>query len=177
MGLGIRTGTARLPTAHSDCPLSSAPTPTADPFSQLFQRDAVPKPSPANGHIETGLGKRRRNNQRTACTGGNRNETFRLGLGQAADQIPPAHARVDQDRHRARLEQPEDQRDEVDARPNQQGQPRAGQRADAVEPSGDTVAVVVELAEGDVPVPPLALGVVTQRLGDSDRVGHGLSYR
>ena len=56
-------------------------------------------------------------------------EPFRLGLGQAADEVPAAHARVDQDRHGPDFVQPEDQRYKVDPRRNQQGQSRSGHDA------------------------------------------------
>ena len=52
----------------------------------------------------------------------NGHEPFRLRFGQAADEVPAAHARVDQDRYGPGLVQPEDQRNKVDPRTNQQGQ-------------------------------------------------------
>ena len=106
-----------------------------------------------------------------------RHKTFRLGLGQTADEVPPSHAGVDQNRHRGGLEQAENQCDEVDARPNQQGQPRARPRAHVAQPSGDPIAILVELAEGDVPVASLAAGVVVQRLDHGHRVRPGLGHR
>ena len=98
------------------------------------------------------LGKRLRQQAANGLNDRNRHEPFRLGLGQAADEVPPAHARIDQDGHGPGLEQPENQRDEIDPRPHQQDQPRPGDNAQLAESPGDPVAILVELAESDVPV-------------------------
>ena len=52
-----------------------------------------------------------------------------------------------------------------------------GDTPNCAQPPGDPVAVLVQLAEGDVPVVPLALGVVAQRLDHGDGVGPGLGHR
>ena len=68
------------------------------------------------------------------------------------------------------------QRNEIDARADQQGQPRAGRDAQRLQSAGDPVAVLVQLAERHMPVAPLALGVVSQRLDHGDGLGPGLGH-
>ena len=70
-------------------------------------------------------GNRRRQKRADGLDHRDGHETFGLGLGQAADQVAPAHAGIDQNRYGAGLEHGEHQGDEIDPRPNQQGQPRA----------------------------------------------------
>ena len=76
-----------------------------------------PRTSAGRPSRSAGLGKPAPKQGADRLGQGNRHESFRLGLGQAADQVAAAHAGVDQNRHRAGLEQAENQRDEIDARP------------------------------------------------------------
>ena len=96
-----------------------------------------------------------------------------LGLGgcQAADQVAASHAGIDQHDDRAGLEQAEHQRDELDARPDQQGQPRAGGDAQAAQARGDAIGVLFELAKraGGVLAAPCAAAT---RDCHCDGVGH-----
>ena len=94
--------------------------------AELFERYAAPKPAPPHGHVEPRLGKPAGQQTANGMYQRNGHEPFRLGLGQAADEVPAAHARVDQNRHGPGLVKREDQRDEVDPRPHQQGQSRSG---------------------------------------------------
>ena len=73
-------------------------------------------------------------------------------------RLSPAHARVDQDRHGPGLEDGERQGDEINARPDQQRQPRAAGTPSSRESPGDAVALLVELAEADLPILSLSHG-------------------
>ena len=111
-----------------------------------------------------------------AWTSGMATKPSGSAFGQAANEIAAAHAGVDQDGHGPGLEQGEDQRDEVDARPDQQGQPRTRRNAHRPQPCGDPVAVLVQLAEREVPVAAFSLPVVPQRLDHGNRLRHGLGH-
>ena len=52
-----------------------------------------------------------------------------------------------------------------------------GSHAQLSQSPGDPVAVPVQLAKGELPIPPLAAGVVAQRLDHGNRLGHGLGGR
>ena len=138
------------------------------------QRRSAPKPTPADRQVESGFAKASPKEHSHGVHDGNRHETLRLGLGQAPDQVPSPHARVDQDRHRPRLEQGEHQGDEIDTRPDQQGQPRALLCAQAPQSPGDPVAVMVEFPERDLPIAPLPVRPVPQRLHHRNCIRHGL---
>ena len=70
----------------------------------------------------------------------------------------------------------ENQRNEVDSRPNQQRQPSARPVAQSRSPRRDSITVVVQLAEGDVAIEPLSLRIVAQRLDHGDGIGPGLGH-
>ena len=140
--------------------------------AQLVERHPAPKPAPARLDIPPHLGETPPQQHPHGMNQGNGDKALRPGLGQAADQVSPAHARINQDRHRPGLEDGEHQGHEIDARPHQQGQPGPGARPVARKPAGEAVALLVELAKADLPITPLARAVAAQRLDHGDPLWH-----
>ena len=117
------------------------------PGAKLTQGYAAPEQAPADRHVESPFGKPPRDEHSHGMRKRHGDEPLRLGLGKAADQVPPTHARVDEDHDRPHLEHRKDQRDEIDARPHQQGQSRARPDPQAAKPRGDPVAILIQLAK------------------------------
>jgi hypothetical protein len=105
-----------------------------------------------------------------------RDKAFRLGLVQTAEETSPPHARVDQNRYGPCLVQPKDNRDEVDPRPNQQGQPSPRPSAHIAKPESDPVAVFVQLSECEMAIDPFSMRIISQRLDHRNGVGTGLGH-
>ncbi len=136
---------------------------------QRGQRGAAPKHPSTHRHIEPGLRKSLSQQAAQGLHQRNRDEAGRLGLLQAGDQIFSAHAGIDQNRHGADFQQRKDQRHEVDSRPHQQRQPRAGRHAQPGQAAGDPIAVFVQLRE--------TKQIVARSTGEGGRVRSGHRQR
>ena len=90
-------------------------------------------------------------------------ECFGLRMREAAAKIGQADAGVDQHRHGAKLEQGEGQREEIQARRHHQCRSHAAPDADALEAEGQHVALLLQFAEGKLPVSHLALRIQAVR--------------
>ena len=129
-----------------------SPGPADEAFAVLGQvRQSASRPSPPPPHRDQSLDAALAPTpgQPRQMRLGRTDEGLGLGLGQTAAHVPPADARVDEDRHRAAAEEREGQRDELDAGRHQQRRAHARAHADALQARGQAPALGVQLLESD----------------------------
>ncbi len=107
----------------------------------------------------------------------NPDEHLGLSLATTLGQAAQADARVDQDRHDARLEHGEDQREEIQARPHHHDSPGAGRNADRSQSVSDLVTIPIELTIGQVRVPDPTRPIASCGHDDRQSVGFPPGHR
>jgi hypothetical protein len=102
------------------------------------------------------------------------------GLGprrvEACEHAADPHAGVDDHRHRAHLENGEDDGKEIEARPHHQDGARAQTDSGFEQPVGDLVGLPVELLEAQVSIGDAARGIAAGRADHGAFKGVGLRH-
>ena len=117
------------------------------------------------------LPRAQRSTSRATCAAGMPMNTSGRASLEARLHVGEADPRVDHHRHRARLEEPEDQREELERGPHHQRDPRARAHPDRVQAARDPRRRLVELPVGQVRVADPPARVAPVREEDRGREG------
>ena len=104
-------------------------------------------------------------------------EGRRRRLGETLSQVLDAHARIHQNQYGADLEEGERQSEELEARLDHEDGPHSPLDADRRQAARDAVALLVELAVGEVRVADPVTGVTTARAHDCESMRLAASQR
>ena len=118
-------------------------------LGETLRRNTTGPPVLANHKIVPAVWKVPAENKSCHLGQGDANDALRFGRRQAPHHVFAAHARVDQDDIRTRLEQREHMRHKFNARWHHQGQPHPLLDTMALEAVGQLVAALFQLGEVD----------------------------